>query len=202
MKTLVIYIHGKDGSALEAAHYIPLFSECTVTGFDYKSVTPQNAITEFRGYFDTVSVGYDTVYLIANSIGAFFSLCSLGNKKVKKAFFISPIVNMENLICDMMTWANVSEWELEEKKEIPTPFGEALSWEYLMWVRNHPINWSIPTEILYGSHDNLQSADTIRNFAKEHGANITVMENGEHWFHTDEQMKFLDAWLKQKLRHI
>ena len=21
------------------------------------------------------------------------------------------------------------------------------------------------------------------------------MENGEHWFHTDEQMKFLDNWI-------
>ena len=24
---------------------------------------------------------------------------------------------------------------------------------------------------------------------------LTVMENGEHWFHTEEQMKFLDEWI-------
>ncbi len=23
------------------------------------------------------------------------------------------------------------------------------------------------------------------------------MENGEHWFHTEEQMKFLDEWLTE-----
>jgi hypothetical protein len=23
------------------------------------------------------------------------------------------------------------------------------------------------------------------------------MDGGEHWFHTDEQMEFLDRWIKQ-----
>ena len=32
-------------------------------------------------------------------------------------------------------------------------------------------------------------------FAKTHGAELTVMEEGEHWFHTDEQMHFLDNWI-------
>jgi len=27
------------------------------------------------------------------------------------------------------------------------------------------------------------------------GAELTVMEEGEHWFHTDEQMRFLDNWI-------
>ena len=27
------------------------------------------------------------------------------------------------------------------------------------------------------------------------GAELTVMPEGEHWFHTPEQMRFLDAWL-------
>ncbi len=25
---------------------------------------------------------------------------------------------------------------------------------------------------------------------------LTIMKNGEHWFHTEEQMKFLDSWIK------
>ncbi len=31
----------------------------------------------------------------------------------------------------------------------------------------------------------------MSSFAKKHNARLTVMENGEHWFHTEEQMKFL-----------
>jgi hypothetical protein len=27
---------------------------------------------------------------------------------------------------------------------------------------------------------------------------LTVMEGGEHWFHTDEQIQFLDDWIRRK----
>lgn len=195
MKDLVLYIHGRDGNAEEAQHYRQIFSNCDVLGFDYKSKTPWDAVKEFGDFFDSVSSGYDKVYLIANSIGAFFAFCSLANKPIKKAFFISPIVNMEKLICDMLTWVGATEEDLKAKKEIPTTFGETLSWDYLLWVRENQIDWNIPTEILYGSKDNLQSIETINDFAFRYGANVTVMENGDHWFHTNEQMKFLDKWI-------
>ncbi|SHK90194.1 hypothetical protein SAMN05216582_12334 [Selenomonas ruminantium] len=34
------------------------------------------------------------------------------------------------------------------------------------------------------------------DFAEKHQAGLTVMEGGEHWFHTEEQMAFLDAWIR------
>ena len=198
MKKLVIYIHGKGGTASEAEHYKSIFPDCDVIGFDYKSETPWEAVTEFTKYYDEVSTGYDEVYLIANSIGAYFSLCSLQNKKIKKAFFISPVADMEKLISDMMIRANVTEDELKEKGEILTDFGETLSWEYLSYVRNNPINPGIPIHILYGENDNLVSYASVLSFAEKTGATLDVMKNGEHWFHTDEQMKLLDEWLKKK----
>ena len=79
---------------------------------------------------------------------------------------------------------------------IETSFGQELSWEYLSYVRRHPIDWKVPTHILYGSQDNLTSFETISEFAEQTGATLTVMDNGEHWFHTEEQMRFLDRWLK------
>lgn len=96
----------------------------------------------------------------------------------------------------MMKWANVSEEELQERRLIETEFGETLSWEYLSYVRNHPIRWEVPTDILYGSMDNLTSLETVSSFAKNHQAKLTVMEKGEHWFHTKEQREFLDQWIK------
>ena len=120
MKTLVIYIHGKGGNAKEAEHYKMLFKGCDVVGFDYASQTPWEAKEEFSAYFDSVCKGYDSVELIANSIGAFFAMNALSNKKIRKAYFISPIVDMEKLIYNMMAWANVTEDELMKKKEIKT----------------------------------------------------------------------------------
>lgn len=120
MKRLVIYVHGKGGTADEAKHYQPLFAESDVIGFDYQSKNPWEAQSEFSCF-------YDSVFLIANSIGAFFAMSSLGEKKISQAMFISPIVNMEKLITDMMMWSNVTEDELKRKKEISTEFGETLS---------------------------------------------------------------------------
>lgn len=197
MKKAVIYIHGKGGSPEEAAHYKPLFEDCDVIGFDYTAEYPWEAKEEFSAYFDSIYKEYDTVTMIANSIGAFFTMNALSDKQMEKAYFISPIVNMEKLITDMMMWDNVTVDELRHKKVIETAFGEKLSWEYLCYVKEHPITWTIPTHILYGEKDNLTAYETVSQFAEQIGATLTVMKDGEHWFHTEEQMDFLDDWIKQ-----
>lgn len=92
-------------------------------------------------------------------------MSALTEQQIAQAIFISPVVNMEKLIMDMMMWANVTEEELRIKKEISTEFGETLSWEYLCYVREHPIVWNVPTCILYGEKDNLTSIETISEFA-------------------------------------
>ena len=194
MKT-VLYIHGKGGNASESTHYENLFPDCKVIGLDYKPFSPWETGKEIHEAVVGFKTEFESIILIANSIGAFFSMNSNLNGLIEKAYFISPVVNMEKLICDMMKWANVTEAELEQRKIIPTDFGEELSWEYLCYVREHPLNWQVPTSILYGEKDNLTSLENIRAFAEKQGASLTVMKGGEHWFHTEEEMKFLDEWI-------
>ena len=195
MKNVVVYIHGKDGSSGESEHYKPLFPDCDVIGMDYKTFTPWETGKEIHGFVEKLKASYDNIILLANSIGAFFSMNSDIDSLIQKAYFISPIVDMEKLISDMMTWANVTEEELKSRSVIHTSFGEDLSWEYLSYIRNHPIKWECPTNILYGSCDTMTALHTIKDFAEKHNAVLTVMENGEHWFHTAEQMRFVDDWL-------
>lgn len=192
----VLYIHGKGGSASESAHYEPLFPGCKVIGLDYRTFTPWETGQEILAAVGELKSRYEKLTLVANSIGAFFSMHAGIDEMIERAFFISPLVDMEKLIINMMQWAKISERELEAKGIIQTEFGEDLSWEYLRYVREHPVRWNVPTRILYGSDDHLTSLDTIRTFAKEHHASLTVMENGEHWFHTEAQMQFLDQWIK------
>lgn len=199
MKELLVYVHGKGGSAEEAERYRALFVRGDVLGFDYCAQTPWEAKNEFQSVFNALGKNYDRITLLANSIGAFFSMSALTESYIDKALFISPIVNMEKLICDMMTWAQVTENELQRRGEIPTDFGETLSWEYLSYVRTHPIKWAVPTAILYGDKDNLTSLSTVTAFAGETDATLTVMPGGEHWFHTDEQLAFLDEWFKRSI---
>ena len=195
MKEIRIYVHGKGGSAEEADHYKPLFPNCEAIGFDYRSQTPWEAEKEFSAFFAEQRKRCDRLILIANSIGAFFAMSAPDEKPVDGAYFISPVVDMEKLIGNMMQWANVTEQELADKREIATDFGETLSWKYLCYVRAHPISWNVPTQILYGEHDNLTSVETVSAFAERHHAKLTVMPGGEHWFHTEAQMRFLDNWI-------
>ena len=115
MEEIVVYVHGKGGSAQEAEHYKALFPGCEVIGFDYHARSPWEATEEFSGFFTAVRKRCGKLTLVANSISAFLSLSSLNEKLVDTAYFISPVVDMEQLICNMMQWADVSEAELAEK---------------------------------------------------------------------------------------
>lgn len=195
MKNKIVYVHGKGGSVEEAEHYRGLFPEAEVVGFDYHAQTPWEVREEFPQFFAEQRKRCDHLTLIANSIGAFFAMSSLDGTLIDQARFISPVVDMEKLIGNMMMWANVTERELAAKSEIPTRFGETLSWSYLCYVREHPIVWQVPTRILYGEHDTLTDLEIISAFAKRVGAELTIMQGGEHWFHTEQQMRFLDDWI-------
>ena len=197
MAKIVLYIHGKGGCAGEAEHYRSIFADSKVLGMDYQAQTPWEAVAEFPALFDSLSRGADEVWLLANSIGAYFAMNALSERNISRAFFISPVVDMENLIGRMMQWAGVSEAELHHQGRIATDFGEDLSWEYLCYVRQHLVRWEVPTVILYGSNDNLTDYAVMESFAERHAAELTVMPGGEHWFHTEEQMRFLDDWLLQ-----
>jgi alpha-beta hydrolase superfamily lysophospholipase len=199
LKKAILYIHGKGGNAQEANHYQSICIGYDIYGLDYKGEFPWDTQDEIENEYKKLAMEYDEMIIVANSIGAYFCMNALQGQKIKKALFISPIVDMEKLITDMMGWANVTEKELCQKGEIETQFGETLSWKYLEYVRNHPINWKVPTAILYADQDHLTSRKTIESYIQNHNASLTIMENGEHWFHTDEQLAFLDRWITMNI---
>ena len=193
----VLYLHGKGGAASECEHYAPLFPGWRVVGLDYKTFTPWETGAEIRAAVEALRGAGERVILVANSIGACFALYAGVDKLIERAYFISPIVDMEGLICGWMRALGVTEDALRAKGVIETPFGDPLSWEYLTFVRQNPVEWHAPTDILYGGRDELTSYETMAAFAETTGARLCVMANGEHWFHTAEQLRFLDQWIKQ-----
>ena len=199
MRDAVLYIHGKGGSAGEADRYAKLLPEYDVFGLEYHGVTPWETRGEVLAAYENLTHNHGRMVLIANSIGAYFAMNALQGKSILQALFISPVVDMGKLIEDMMAWSHVTEAELQDRGEVETAFGETLSWKYLQYVRSHPITWSIPTRILYGEKDNLTSIETIRNFSVVHRADLEVMRGGEHWFHTEKQLAYLDQWVRQYL---
>lgn len=196
---VVLYIHGQGGNIAEARHYEGLFSGADIIGFDYVSEYPWDARIEFRDKIIELSLKYQKISVIANSIGAYFLMNADVSDYIDKDFFISPVVDMESLIMKMMMWNGVSEEELKEKKVIHDNYGDDLSYEYLEYVRNNPVIWDVKTFILYGAKDNLQSKDVIDEFVDKHKAILTVFKNSEHYIHTDEEMQLLDEWIIKNL---
>lgn len=43
----------------------------------------------------------------------------------------------------------------------------------------------------------MQNQDIIKNFSNKFNCDLTILENGEHYFHTEEQLKFYKEWLEK-----
>ncbi|MCQ4935994.1 alpha/beta hydrolase [Anaerotignum propionicum] len=136
----------------------------------------------------------------ANSIGSYFTLLSFSGEPLEQCLLVSPLVDMERTIDNLMHWAGVTEERLEREKLIDTDFGQKLSWKYLSYVRSHRIDgWNTPTFILRAKKDELIDEDTVINFSNRFGCKLTVTNGGEHWFHTPEQLSILCQWEVQSL---
>jgi pimeloyl-ACP methyl ester carboxylesterase len=159
-----------------------------------------NAVHDLEAIGDYVFPKWNTVRLYGSSLGAYFSLLAYKEAPIEKCIFLSPVLDMERLIRNMMAAANVSEQDLKQKHEIRTPMGETLYWDYYCYVRENPIEkWNIPTSILYGSEDNITELEVVENFSKRFNCDLTVLEGSEHWFHTERQLSFLDTWLDKRI---
>ncbi|BAK97709.1 hypothetical protein OBV_05110 [Oscillibacter valericigenes Sjm18-20] len=202
-----LFVHGQGGNKEEAAAFaeiaVPLGFQVAgidLPGYGERKETlsefvPWTVVPELKAVVSSLKEHWSEISLRANSIGAYFSMLAFADEKLDKALFVSPIVDMERLICDMMGWAGVTEDMLHRQGEISTNFGQTLSWHYLCWVREHPLSvWNQPTSILYAERDNLTTTETVQAFANAHAASLTICEQGEHWFHTPRQLASLRAW--------
>ena len=162
---------------------------------DMAGFNPWTAAPELRTVMDYMRTRWRAISLRANSIGAWFSMLAFQSEPLENALFVSPILDMEQLIGRMMQWAGVIEAELEARETIETSFGETLSWRYYQYAKAHPIgSWPWPTAILYAGQDNLTPRQEVDGFVERFSCDLTVMEDGEHWFHTPEQLEVLHRW--------
>ena len=203
-----IYVHGKMSNKEEAKGFAAKANQrgYQVLSFDlpeHGERTNENyPCVVWNGVHDLAVVGkftlkrWDEINLFAISLGAYFSLLAYKDLPLKKCLLLSPILDMERLIQNMMTWFNVSAELLEEKREIRTPMGETLNWDYYCYAKENPVNkWNAPTAILYGVEDNLTELTIVENFAKRFKCSLTIAKGCEHWFHTEQQLAILDEWL-------
>ena len=161
----------------------------------------QNCVKDLKQVIEYAKKHYNEIYLWACSMGAYFSLISYKDEEIKQCLFLSPVVNMRVIIDNMMLWSNVTEEKLKEKQEIKTDFGQTLYWDYYKFVKENPIiNWDKMTYVLYGNKDNLQEEKIIKDFCTKFNCELSVLETGEHFFHTEEQLEYYRNWLDEVIK--
>lgn len=158
----------------------------------------QYCISDLSIIMDYAKEHWREISLFACSMGAYFSLLAYEKNSIRKALFLSPVVNMEIIIDNMMMWFNVTPERLQKELTIETPIGQKLYWDYYCYVKQHHINtWNIDTKILYGAKDELCEFETINYFCEKYSCELEIMDNGEHYFHTEEQLNVFLNWLEK-----
>lgn len=138
--------------------------------------------------------------LFACSMGAYFSLLTYQEEVFHQCLFLSPVVDMGRLIENMLRWSGFSPQRLEAAGELVTPAGQTLYWDDYRFIQAQPVaRWAAPTDILSGENDDLCERDVLDAFVRRFGCRLQVMEQGEHWFHTPEQLAVYQAWLEKRL---
>ncbi len=145
----------------------------------------------------------DHISFFGCSMGVYFGMLAYSGMQIEKSQFISPLVDMERIIDGLMTGFQIPAETLEEKQEIVLPVWVTLYWDYYCYVKTHPIgSWNVPTRILYGTEDDLIPLDEVSAFAEKNSVVLDIVEGGEHYFHTEEQLRYFRNWLTKNIYSV
>ena len=158
----------------------------------------QNSVADLQramGYARNIA---EDIGVFGCSMGAYFSMLAYREAPICQALFLSPVVDMKQLIHHMMAWFGVSEERLRLEGTVQTP-AQTLEWDDYQYVLSHPVVWDKPTAVLYGGKDSLCSREGVQGFAERSHGDLTVWEDGEHHFHTAEQLAVFRLWLQKNI---
>lgn len=185
-KKVFLFIHGLHGYKEEALAFakvaVPMGYQVLAIDIPVER-KPWEVLPLLSDVYDYLYKNWPSVSIRANSIGAWYSMLAFQGKEIEKALFVSPILDMKKFI------------ELMPQREDA----------YYKWVINHPItHWDASTSILRPEVDTVLARQATggravsevigRDFIRQHQCQVTIMPDGEHWFHTPEQLAFLKAW--------
>ena len=212
-ENVYIYVHGLYGKKEDAEEFSKIAEKkgFQVLSFDLPGhgerrknpeQTPEmpsfsKATADFEAIYEDARSEWKNISLYAVSLGAYLSLAVFQGFELKKALLVSPVVNMKNLIERMMKNSNITPEILKARKNIPEL---NLSWDYYKFtLENEITDWNCETEILYPERDNLTPRNEVGEFAKKFNCGLTILPNGEHYIHSEEDLKILRAWEEEKL---
>lgn len=167
--------------------------------YESEQIMPDECIRELKMMYSYACGHAKEISLFGCSMGAYFQLLAFADFNIDKVWFLSPVTDMERIILNLMNYCNMTQAQFKEKIFVDNDI-EPLYYPYYQYVSEHPITeWSHKTFILRGENDSLCEQAIVKSFAENFGCDLTEMKNGEHWFHTDEQLDYFKKWLENKM---
>lgn len=209
-----LFIHGQCGSKNDAQSFAELATACgcQVLSIDLPEhgerhdsvkLLPWEVLPELKTVMDYAKANWKHIFVRAVSIGAWFSLLAFGNENIDGFLLSSPLLDMENMIFNLMEYAGITEERLKAEGEIPTDTGNTLSWKYLCWVREHPVCTACCNiSVLYATGDGMIPRCVIDSFAEKNICRLTILQGGQHWLHTADELEAVKRWETDELMRI
>ena len=206
-----LFVHGQGGNKTEAAAFAALAAPTgwQVLGIDLPEhgdrtgetdFTPWQVVPELRCALAELRGRWDRVGLFGSSLVAWFGLLAYPDETIRQCLFLSPVVDMRRLIENMLRWSNLSQQRLAAEGELVTAAGQTLYWDDYCFIKAHPVTrWEPQTEILYGENDGLCERAVLDAFVQRFDCRLQVVKQGEHWFHTPEQLAVYRNWLEKRI---
>ena len=98
LERVILYIHGKGGSHLEAEQYRKSCSGFDITGVNYTDDFPWIVEEQIKEAYDDAHKNHRYIYIIANSIGAYYAMHTLQNCQIERAFFTPELPDRKSFL--------------------------------------------------------------------------------------------------------
>lgn len=174
-----LFVHGHGGNKEEARAFADVVNHLgyQVIGIDLPVMEMPDRVMELLSdVTQYLKQNYRSINVRANSIGCWFAMLAFQQGGLDKALFVSPLLDMKAFIDSA-----------DDKDE-----------RYYEWVVSHPIErWDAETFILRPQRDAVVAEKVYESFLSLHPCQVEIVENGEHWFHTADQLEILRQWEKK-----
>ena len=164
---------------------------------DDKAFTHMDASPEVRAFARLARSQSTEVSLLANSIGAYFSLCDTPAGTFERAWMVSPLLDLEYYIRDIMAEYSVTDEQLEAQTVIDTPRG-VLERSYLRFVEEHPARLNAPSWIIRGDQDEVVPLNALSRFVGAPGVELVQVEGGQHFLGQPPHLDTVVAWFEER----
>ena len=164
---------------------------------DDKAFNPIEASPEVRMFAQLAHSQSTEIGLRAHSIRAYFSLCDTSAGTFERVWLVSPLLDLEYYIWDMMAEYSVTDEQLEAQTVIDTPRG-VLDWPYLRFVEEHPAKLDTPIWIIRGDQDEVVPLGALSRFVGAPGVELVQVEGGKHFLGRPPYLDTLVAWFEER----